>query len=167
MATLGSGLIGHSQMMTAGRERDGREEDGWAAVVASGNAAAILQTAEHDLDPAAASVSALQPVLSRAGARHAARRSASPANRFTSSLTAWSRMPRRLNQSCRSERQSSANPPRLPVRQAPPTIWSVRIRAIGREASISTCRQAYGSWSTATSTRKALARVLRASREAS
>lgn len=42
-----------------GRERDGREEDGWAAVVASGDAAPILQTAEHDLDAAAAPVAAL------------------------------------------------------------------------------------------------------------
>lgn len=55
-----------------GRERDGREADGWAAVVASGDAAPIRQTAEHDLDAAARPVAALV-VSDRLIARSAAR----------------------------------------------------------------------------------------------
>jgi len=42
-----------------GGEGDGGEEDGWAPVIAGGDASPVFEAAEHDLHAAAASVSAL------------------------------------------------------------------------------------------------------------
>jgi hypothetical protein len=45
--------------MTVAASANGGEEDGWAAVVAGGDAAPVLEAAEHDLDAVTAFVPAL------------------------------------------------------------------------------------------------------------